>query len=475
MKKIYNLIFLTVLLLCSSCNREEWLDIKPKGLIIPTTVQDYRLILDQVDQNGEGWPKISPGFGEGYSNPEFMSDDVVISEETRDIFGQSTFKFYTWDDNAFQANEEDGDWANLYGQIYPANIIIEEIMDAEKGSTEEKSQLLAEAKLHRAFNYFALVNMYALHYNPNTASTNLAVPLRLDSKIEGADLSRVTVQRIYDLMLEDVTSSITNLPDVPESNTHKHRPSKVSAYAFLARLYLYMGQYNDALDAANESLKIYAVLNDFNNHSINPWGLNLIHLDEQDLDPQVLWTKGATSGYGGLTLSDELLNLYEANDLRQFLSAPIADLFGDATLTGYYTGFQWTTGGYKALGFTVPEVLLTRAECNVRLNNLSLAIEDLNTLRIKRFTTGTYTPLANTNQAEVLNLVKTERRIELFANGLRFFDLKRYNEFDNADISLTRNIDGKTYNLNAGSNNWALPIAKKYILASPEIGENVRD
>ena len=475
MKNIVKVICLTILMVSSSCNREEWLDIKPRGLVIPSTVNDYRLLLDQVDKGGQfpqGTKRISPGFGECYSNTDYMSDDFVITDGTFNNFGQTDINKYTWSDNVYQANEEDGDWQQLYGQIYPANIVIEEVMEASNGSVAEKLELLAEAKMHRAFCYFALVNMYGLHYNPTTSSTDLAVPLRLDSRLEDVDLSRVSVQEIYDLMINDVTSAAVDLPSMNEATGPlKHRPTKLSAYAFLARLHLYMGNYEAALDAASNALAIYDHVNDYNENDIY-FGLVLL-FDEPEDDRQLIWQKASRETFSLLVASDELFNLYEDNDLRKLAYTEIAVLFGipepgSAMAPQYFNS-------YRGLGFTVPEILLIRAESNARLGNTAAAVNDLNTLRVKRYATGTYTNIASTDPVEVLNWVKDERRRELAGNGLRFFDLKRYNVFDNANISLTRNLNGQTYTLSAGGKNWAVPIAQKYLLENPEIGENVRD
>lgn len=468
MKLKYSLLIL-VLVLITSCNKEEWLDIKPKGQVIPTTVKDYRLLLDQIDRSGDGFPKISPGFSNAYENTDYLSDDFAINDNTASRFGQEIIRAYTWNDNIYLANQEDRDWANLYGQIYPANIVIEEIMSATNGSEEEKLQLLAEAKIHRAFSYFALVNMYGLHYNSNAAS-NPGVPMRLDSNLEGADLSRKSVQEVYDLILNDLKSSISNLPDVPESNNHKHRPSKASTYAFLARVYLFMGDYNKALEAANNSYASYSTINNYNNYGLY---FNVLNLDEQQDDKQLLWTKMSPNSYRLLVASNELFSMYSDNDLRKAMFSPISFLFGipeegNALATPFFTQ-------YRGFGFTVPEVLLMRAECNARLNNLEQALADINLIRENRLVQGTFTPITSTDRDEVIKIVKNERRMELVGSGLRFFDLKRYNEFDNANITLTRELNGQTYTLQANGNNWAIPIAQKYIEATPEIGNNIRD
>ncbi|PKB43690.1 SusD-like starch-binding protein associating with outer membrane [Cellulophaga sp. RHA19] len=468
MKLKYSVLIL-VLVLISACNKEEWLDIKPKGQVIPTNVSDYRLLLDQVDRNGEGFPKISPGFGVTYANTDLMSDDFTINDNILNQFSPQAIREYTWDNDLYLPNEEDGDWATLYGQIYPANIVIDEIMSAENGSELEKLEILAEAKIQRAFSYFALVNMYGLHYNENAAS-NPGVPMRLDSNLEGTDLSRKSVQEVYNLIIEDVESSLPYLPDLPESNNHKHRPSKSSAYAFLARVYLYMAEYDKALKAANSSYAIYNAINNYNDYGFY---FDVLYLDQPQNDKQLLWVKGSPNQYDLLIASDELFSMYQDDDLRKTMFSPISFFFGIPE-DGYVLGASFFTN-YRGSGFTVPEVLLIRAECNTRLNNLDLALADINLIRENRFKTGTYTPLVSTDKTEVLNIVKNERRMELAGASLRLFDLKRYNEFDNANISLSRNLNGQTYSLQANGNNWALPIARKYINATPEIGENIRD
>ena len=465
---IYILICIAAL---SACNRDEFLDVTPKGLVIPQNVNDYRLLLDQIDQSGQGFPKISPGFGEGYSHTDLMSDDFAISDDVVSFYGETSFNMFTWADDIFEINQEDGNWQTLYGQIYVTNVVLEEIMDANNGTQEEKLEIQASAKMHRAFAYFCLVNMYGLHYNSSTSATDLAVPLRLTSNLENVDLSRASVQEIYDFMLDEVNDAVDHLPDMPE---FVHRPSKMSAYAFLSKIHLFMGNFQASLDAANNSLALYSSLLDLNEvPDVSWWPDPLIDYPDLEDNPEIMWHKESPNPFRTLILSDELRNLYQDGDqrIRGFSGL---DLFGRPDVEGTVL-VRPVLAGYRMVGFTVPEMLLIRAECNARLNNASAAIDDLNTLRLHRFAADSFTPLDNTNPTEVLELVKTERRVELAGGGARFFDLKRYNVYDNANISITHTLEGQTFTLEAGSKNWAVPIASKYILETPEIGENVRD
>lgn len=460
-------------LLVFSCDREEYLDIQPKGQVIPSKINDYRLLLDQTEVfgNAQGLQVISPGFVDSASNTELASDDVMITDNLISFYpeGDVGTNTFTWNDNIYTPAQEDPDWSTLYGQIYVANIVIEEILNTTDGTLDEQMALKAEALAHRAFAYFYLVNLYGKHYNPATADTDLGVPLRLGTELTNVEFPRATVKEVYELILNDLNDAIMYLPDTPEL---VHRPSKAGVYSLLARIYLYMGDYENALDASNDALALSNTVVDFNTYP--DWFFPGIasQSDDPQEDPEIIWHKASNATYSFRIASDDYLSLLEDNDQRRrCFGGP--ELYG---LTGpekiYAVGF---IRNFKPIGPSTPEMYVTRAECYARLNDLEAALNDLNTLREKRMDTGTYTPLSSTDQDEVIAWAKRERRLELIMKGHRFFDLKRYNVFDTPTIDITHTYNGTTYSLTANSNNWALPIAQKYISQNPEIGENIRD
>jgi hypothetical protein len=115
------------------------------------------------------------------------------------------------------------------------------------------------------------------------------------------------------------------------------------------------------------------------------------------------------------------------------------------------------------------------AECNARLGNVQAANDALNTLRENRFEAEDFTPLQISDQAELLAFVKDEIRREKAPSTLRTFDIKRYNRFDNDNITISRSFRGETVTIAPNSLNWAFPIAQNYINANPEIEQNPRD
>lgn len=461
-KYLYTIILILTLTL-TSCNREEWLDIKPTGMVIPTKVSDYRLLLDQVGQIG-----ISPGFITSQSNTDWMTDDFYISETIGPYLTIDEKRMYLWSDNIFDPNQEDRDWAIPYGQIYVANIVNEEIMSAT-GNMEEKFQLQAEAKVHSAYAYFQLVNLYGVHYNPATAATDMAIPLRLNSDIEGVTFPRASVEEIYELILNNLKESLDVLPDLPIAN-YKNRPSKAAVYAFLSRVHLYMGNYELAKETATNALNLQNDLLDYNEQDDYFFALQLpLH----QYHPEVLWFKKSSQNARLLIINPEFYDLYDSSDQRKRIYGELEGIFGIPGPDRIVAPAQFT--GERHTGFNVPELLLTRAECNARLGSSALALDDINRLRRYRLDPDSYTPIVMTDEDDVLERIKFERRLELAAHGLRYFDLKRYNIFDNANISMTHSVDGETATLNANSKNWALPVAAKYILETPEIGNNDRE
>ena len=71
------------------------------------------------------------------------------------------------------------------------------------------------------------------------------------------------------------------------------------------------------------------------------------------------------------------------------------------------------------------ELYLIRAEARIRQGKLAEGLSDLNTIRARRFPAAFNSAVTTTDPAEAISAVFAERRLELFFEGHRFFDLKR--------------------------------------------------
>lgn len=446
----------------TSCRK--YLDIVPKGKIIPENTGDYRLLLDQINTNGK-----SVGFVRSYSNDLLMADDIMVTPFSAGFYGAAGQNALTFAEHIYQDFESDPDWEALYNQIYVTNLVINEVMDSKSGSQQEKSKLQAEARVHRAHALLILVNLYARHYNPATAATDPGVPLRIKLDFE-ENLKRASVQDVYDFILNDLSLSLEALPPAPELNIN-YRPVSAAAYALLARASLFMNRIEDALKYADSSLKRYNVLVNYNTLGPNPLIPGSLQIPIGLQNKEVLLLKSAVSNASLFYADNNLMALYDKqNDLR----VP-AMYFNDALfgMSYGYISSEWS-GRQPVKGPSVPEMYLIRAESYARLGDIDKAIDDINMLRGFRYKAGSSYTLTASTKEEALALVKEERRRELAFRGSRLFDIKRYNTFDNDNITVTHTVNGTDYSLTPGSPRFVLPIGRKYIDLNKEIIQNPR-
>lgn len=474
MKRINNTIILLIaVLILLSCNRKDYLDIKPQGVVIPATLSDFRLILDNVVSAASSG-SVTSGLKDKHQGTTLMSDNVNLNPDLLLALYKldSDARIFMFEDRVYAPTEDDKDWNIYYQHIYVANVVLSGLQ-AIADPSPQKAVLEAEARLHRAYAYFNLVNMYATHYNSTTAGTDLGVPIRTGIELAGVNLARASVQAVYDLVIEDILFGTKNLDDKQPFEL-QFRPSKAAAFGLLSRVYLYQARYTEALAAAETAIGLQGTLRDINNDPMSPYAPNLRIFPVQNADPEVIWFKDQ----GPLAInspSTSLMGLYENGDLRSEWYCAIRDhLFLGSDVDGLVYAAQLfvnnTSGGVRT-----SELYLIRAECNARLGHLPEANRDINTLRKKRFKPANFADVAITDQPVMLKFVKEERRREMATDAERLFDIKRYNLFDHDNISITRTYNGNSVTVTPGSKKWVLPIAEKYILINPEIQQNPRN
>jgi hypothetical protein len=463
MKSLKYICFLSVLII-SLTGCKKYLDIIPKGKIIPQKTNDYRLLLDQISPRGN-----SNGFTQSFSNDVLLSDDMDVNAFSASFYKASAQNVLMFAEHIYQDFESDPDWEALYNQIYVANLVINQVMDSEGGTIAEKNALLAEAKVHRAYAYLILVNLYGKQYTAATAAIDLGVPIRKNLDFE-EKLPRATVQEIYNYILQDLNDALGKLPVAPQLNLN-YRPVEAACNALLARVNLCMNNIPSALAYANSSLQLYNSLIDYNALPAGQSFPGTLAEPPGLQNKEVLLLKSPTSPDSFFYGSGSLVSLYDQqNDLR------FKAKFASDAAFGLNFGFICTgwSGKTPAKGPSTAEMLLIRAECYARTEEVNEAMADLNTLRRARFKTGSHSTLTATSPAQALLLVKQERRRELAFSGIRWFDIKRYNVIDNDNISVTHLINGTSYTLPPNSLRSVLPIGRKYIDLNQEIIQNPR-
>ena len=183
----------------------------------------------------------------GYYFWAFGADDVTWNGTSTG----STFKLYDYSRNIASSTTE-YTWELGYRVIGNCNKIIEIIQGLGNESTREQTIMMGENYYLRALSYFLLVNEFAQPYS-NNPTQNPGLPLKLTSDPNDLPQSRSTVAEVYDQVVLDLKDAITyltlQLGETPKSNIYA---TKEAAEALLARVYLYMENWDGAWEMANK-------------------------------------------------------------------------------------------------------------------------------------------------------------------------------------------------------------------------------
>ena len=435
----------------TGCN--DYLDIKPKGEKIPKTVTDYETLL-----NYESVQKVSDTY------PTYLTDDVYLPDVAQgtttpglNSVDQSILNLYLFKKDVFGEAQDDGFWFASYNRIYYYNTVIDNIMDAEGPSEQQKHSIRAEALISRALEYLYLVNGYAKHYDVRTAETDPGVPLILDEDISKKDLVRASVKDVYAQIQSDLQAALPNLPAQPKGNAF--RASKAAGYGILAKMYLYMGNYAEALKAANAVLEMNNSLLDLKKYAVVKPQSSIGRTNvPQDIDnPENIYIKFAPYVYGLSSKvfgSDELISLFSEDDMR--LQVYFTKNFRNIPTDKYV----WAPYLRANLAVSSPEIYLIAAECEAREGSIERAIALINKLRDNRIKNNT--DIVATDRNDALQKVLEERRRELAMSGMvRYIDLKRLNQESQFAKTVTHVTGEGTFSLEPNSPLYVLPIPAK--------------
>lgn len=435
----------------TGCN--DYLDIKPKGEKIPTTVSDYETLL-----NYESVQKVSDTY------PAYLTDDVFLPDVAEgtatpglNSVDQSIRNLYFFKKEVFGDAQDDGFWFASYNRIYYYNTVIDNIMNADGSDEQQKLSIRAEALISRALEYLYLVNGYAKYYDVRTAESDPGVPLILDEDISRKNLVRASVKDVYAQIQSDLQTALPNLPMQAKGNAF--RASKAAGYGVLAKMYLYMGNYAEALKAANAVLEMNNSLLDLKKYAVVKAQSSIGRTNvPQDIDnPENIYIKFAPYVYGLSSKvfgSDELISLFSEDDMR--LQVYFTKNFRNIPTDKYV----WAPYLRANLAVSSPEIYLIAAECEAREGSIERAIALINKLRDNRIKNNT--DIVATDRNDALQKVLEERRRELAMSGMvRYIDLKRLNQESQFAKTVTHVTGEGTFSLEPNSPLYVLPIPAK--------------
>jgi hypothetical protein len=378
----------------------------------------------------------------GYYGRYFVANTDVQTDQVQSVIGYSNQlgEHYKWSylsDNG----EITGAWAAMYAVAVRASNIIDKLPELE-GSVQDLEQIEGEARLARAIAHFDLVKSFAKAYTLSSPETDLGVPIVQHFEIGQPE--RNTIQEVYDFILDEAEQAGSLMTDHEAADNSSVFLTVATADAFLARVNLYMGNWNDAVKYATRVIDRSTVF------SLAEDSASYADMFLYDMGSEVIFRVGLTSSdYNGRYIgynyynkpqdtpnpdyipAEWVMDMYSSTDYRLFVNFK-----NDYTTHGWEWPLIWkypgnpafygqsgsTTNANMYKMFRLPEMYLIRAEANAELGKDNLAIYDYNELRRNRisgYEDETYTGPA------LKDAIWLERQRELCFEGHLFFDLKR--------------------------------------------------
>ena len=504
MKRLHLYISLVCLSVATSC-KKDMLDTGPtaaseNAAIFTTTANAtnvingiYRYLFNRYDAQN------MPGHGGMMLNLDFMGEDLH----------QATSTWYTSAANGtggWVSHKSDASsWVAYPFRLYyrcigNANALIENI-DAASGTDADKKRLKAEALTMRAWSYFNLVQLFGKRYAAGAVNSQPGVSMPL--KTLDIKLPRSTVEEVYTQINKDLDEAMmlfsdgTSLPvglSASATNVKSHL-SLPAARAIKARVALAQQNYTVAanyakmvIDGGPYTLMSNAQYGEGFNNIANPeWIWGVFMQDDQgdtfgSYHAQISWDGNTTYIRGRPKRINSALYAQISNtDVRKKMWEPSPNATNfPLSATSYvrenFMSRKFKTRASPTIGdvpyIRLAEIYLMLAEAYARTPGKEAdARATLFTLAKNR--DAGYTLSTNSGQA-LINEILTQRRIELWGEGFRFFDLKRLNlPLDRTTVpNFVSASVGNVMQIPAGDNRWqfAIPIAE--IQANPNSSQN---
>jgi len=306
-------------------------------------------------------------------------------------------------------------WGSAYNLIYLSNAAVEGLETSETLSEELKNQLLGEALFIRAMTHFYLVNLFG----------EVPYIVTTDYEVNG-QVSRLQENLVYDYILADLINA-KSLLGADYVTSERVRANKYVVSALLARVYLYLGQWEHA---ENECSLI------IDNTGMYNLSMNIDDTFLKTSLSAILQLKTKINGYSTteaityvlasgppplVALNDSFIEEMDSYDLRRI---QWVGEVSDGTNFWYYPNkYKRGSSLQYSVVFRLAEQYLIRAEARARQNNIMGAQQDINAIRARA---GLPDTTASSSE-ELLEEILKERRFELFTEqGHRWFDIKRF-------------------------------------------------
>jgi len=135
-KSIYIALAVAALTMLISCNK--FLEVKPKGVVLPEKLADYEAMLN------------SPTLIETFPSQALYCNDDMQGEFSASDRSAKSNAYYWRPQLDVSAEVSPSVWGQLYHSIYDANVSISYVSEATEGSDQRKREVLGEAMAIKA-------------------------------------------------------------------------------------------------------------------------------------------------------------------------------------------------------------------------------------------------------------------------------------------------------------------------------------
>ena len=421
--------------------------------------------------------------------PDIQADLVYAVQGNTNTYGT----LWQWDIRSTNS-EIEAVYAALYRIIGRCNFYLDKV-DGLRASLTDDAEIqyldyyTGEVYCARALAYSELIKCFCKAYDPATAETELGVVLA-DSYSGEKPAKRASLKESYEFVINDLKKAEEMLD---EENDGYDAPyfTNASAHAIHARTALYMQDWDAAVEHATVLVESDAFALASARSYVTADQTYLQYMWTNDASFEGIWRIGYTAtSYGAAQGSVFLnfttdytyyypdyvpaqwvLNLYSSGDMRYNA------YFANAQ-TGYPHQLVWPLlikyYGNEALmqnmiyhvnmpkPLRLAEQYLIRAEAYCRKGNYSAASADLTALREARFSTG---GSISVNAGNWLETISDERVRELYMEGFRLHDLKRWGKgFERTPQSQTQS-EGSSLKIEADDPLFVWPIPNHEIVS----------
>ncbi len=441
-KKVFALV-MVMMAAASSCKK---LEVNPSDAISTGTLVTtndgltnalngaYALFKDHIEFNGS-IDNNNMYLRQFYQLSDFASDDITCGQITEDPL----FNSFTLGHSPSQANTRYF-WYVSYKIITGVNTVIdavEKLPDAD----EKKKQLLGECYFLRAFCHFNLVRLFGKPYSVAPESPGIILRTNLTDESQKA---RSTVSEVYASVIADAEKA-AQLMTQPRGVQYA---SAAAANALLARVSLYKEDNAKAIEYANKVISsgkyelttksTYPAL--FANAATSPETIFCIAFTAADdygkfgSIASMIYSDG-NSGWGEEFASSSLRASMAAHpeDVRWSYIVPAKDDAGNVQKKNgiemyYITKFSFQNGQpnlSSPIMFRLAEMYLIRAEAEAKTGATAAALDDVDMIRKNRGLEASLYNKVLPSGSSALDVVLTEKRIEMAFEGHRTYDVFR--------------------------------------------------